>query len=161
MPFDAALQRKIMGHFATGVTVVTTRVGDQMHGMTANAVTSLSLDPPLVLVCVEKRAAMFEHLRESRCFAMNILAENQQDISNRFAMKGPKEFGDLDWFAETTGAPILRQSLAYADCKVVDIAPGGDHDIFIGQILGGGLLNAAEKPLLYYAGAYRAIDVVP
>jgi len=157
MPFDSVLQRKIMGHYATGVTVVTTRVGDQMHGMTANAVTSLSLNPPLVLVCVDKRAAMLAHLQESKSYALSLLTEAQQDLSNRFAMKGPKDFSDLDWFAEATGAPIFRQSLAYVDCKLVDIAPGGDHDIFIGEILTGGLLSAAEKPLLYYAGGYRAI----
>lgn len=157
MPFDSLLQRKIMGHFATGVTVVTTRGGDQLHGMTANAVTSVSLNPPLVLVCVEKRAAMFEHLHHSKCFAMNILSAAQQPISNRFAMKGPKEFGDLDWFAGETGCPVFRQSIAYVDCRVVDIATGGDHDIFIGEIIGGGLLNASEQPLLYYSGAYRAI----
>jgi flavin reductase len=157
MPFDSTLQRKVMGHFATGVTVVTTCVGDQMHGMTANAVTSLSLDPPLVLVCVDKRAAMLEHLRTSKCYAMNILAESQQAISTRFAMKGPKDFSDLDWFAAETGSPVFRDSMAYLDCRVRDIAPGGDHDIFIGEIVSGGLLNAAEQPLLYYSGAYRSI----
>lgn len=160
MQFDAVLQRKIMGHFATGVTVVTTRVGDEMFGMTANAVTSLSLNPPQVLVCVDKRAAMLEHLRASKCYAMNLLAESQQDISTRFAMKGPKEFSDLDWFAAETGSPVFRASLAYVDCRVVDIAPGGDHDIFIGEIVAGDLLNPTEKPLLYYSGAYRAISTV-
>lgn len=160
MAIDSGLQRKIMGHFATGVTVVTTRVGEEMFGMTANAVTSLSLNPPLVLVCVDKRAAMLEYLRTSKCYAMNLLAEAQQDISTRFAMKGPKEFSDLDWFAAETGSPVFRASLAYVDCRVVDIAAGGDHDIFIGEIIAGGLLNESEKPLLYYAGAYRAIATV-
>ena len=157
MPFDSVTQRKVMGHFATGVTVVTTRIGDDLHGMTANAVTSVSLTPPLVLVCVEKRAAMFGHLTTSKCYAMNILAELQQDISTRFAMKGPKDFSDLDWFPGETGSPVFRGSLAYLDCRVVDIAAGGDHDVFIGEIVAGGLLNPSEKPLLYYSGAYRAI----
>ncbi len=160
MPFDTILQRKIMGHFATGVTVVTTRVGDDLYGMTANAVTSLSLAPPLVLVCVERHAAMLEHLRTSKCYAMNILTEAQQDISTRFARKGPKEFSDLDWFPGETGSPILRASLAYVDCRVVDIASGGDHDVFIGEIFAGGCLNPSELPLLYYSGAYRTISSI-
>lgn len=157
MPVDSTLQRKIMGHFATGVTVITTRVGDELFGMTANAVASLSLNPPLVLVCVDKRAAMFEYLRTSKVYAMNFLAESQEAISTRFAMKGPKEFRDLDWFAAETGSPVFRDSLAYLDCRVVDVAAGGDHDIFIGEIIDGGLLRATDHPLLYYSGKYQKL----
>jgi flavin reductase (DIM6/NTAB) family NADH-FMN oxidoreductase RutF len=72
-------------------------------------------------------------------------------------MKGPKEFSDLDWFADDTGSPIFRGSIAFVDCRVVDIAAGGDHDIFIGEIVAGGLLNPSENPLLYFSGAYRAV----
>ncbi|MCL4855091.1 MAG: flavin reductase family protein [Bryobacteraceae bacterium] len=158
MPFDSALQRKIMGHFATGVTVVTTRVGDEMQGMTANAVASLSLNPAEVLVCIDQRAAMFEYVKSSRCYAMNFLAASQEDISRRFAAKGPKDFSDLDWFAGETGSPVFRQSLAYVDCRVVDIAKGGDHDIFIGEIIAGDILQADAPPLLYYAGHYRKLE---
>jgi flavin reductase (DIM6/NTAB) family NADH-FMN oxidoreductase RutF len=157
MPFDSGMQRKIMGHFATGVTVVTTKVGDELFGMTANAVTSLSLSPPLVLVCVDKRAAMHESLKQSMCYAMNLLAESQEAISTRFAMKGPKDFSDLHCFTAETGCPIFGDSLAYADCKVIDIAAGGDHDIFIGQIVAGDLLKATDNPLLYYTGKYRKL----
>jgi flavin reductase (DIM6/NTAB) family NADH-FMN oxidoreductase RutF len=157
MPFDTTLQRKIMGHFATGVTVVTTRVGEEFYGMTANAVASLSLNPPMVLVCVDKRAAMHEYLRTSMCYGMNFLAESQEAISTRFAMKGPKSFSDLDWFSAETGSPIFRDSLAYVDCQVVDIAAGGDHDIFIGQIVTGDLLHASDAPLLYFSGKYRKL----
>lgn len=157
MPFDSAMQRKILGHFATGVTVITTRNGDEMQGMTANAVTSLSLNPAQVLVCIDHRAAMLEYVKSSKCYAMNFLAASQEDISRRFAAKGPKEFGDLDWFAGETGSPIFRNSLAYVDCRVVDIASGGDHDIFIGEIVAGEILQADAPPLLYYAGRYRQL----
>lgn len=158
MPFDSALQRKIMGHFATGVTVITTRVGEELQGMTANAVTSLSLNPAQVLVCIDHRAAMLEYVKASQCYAMNFLAAAQEDLSRRFAAKGPKTFSDLDWFAGETGSPIFRNSLAYVDCRVVDIAKGGDHDIFIGEIVAGDILQADAPPLLYYAGNYRRLE---
>ncbi len=155
MPFDPKLQRKIMGHFATGVTVVTTDGVAGSHGLTANAVSSLSLDPPLVLVAVEKRAHSLEYLRQNRCFAINILRLEQEDISRRFATPGPKDFTGLSTTTATTAAPILADCLAFVDCQVVDILPGGDHDIFIGEIMAGELRDG--DPLLYYAAAYRRL----
>ena len=95
MTFDTRKQRKIMGQFATGVTVVTTGGEAGEHGLTANAIASLSLDPPLVLVAVDKRAATLEYLMRNRCFAINILRCEQEEISRRFATPGPKDFSDL------------------------------------------------------------------
>ena len=135
MAFDSATQRKIMGHFATGVTVVTTGGAAGAHGLTANAIASLSLDPPLVLVAVDKKAHSMDFLKANRCFAINILTLEQETISRRFATPGPKDFHDLAVRTGETGAPILADCLAFVDCRVVDILPGGDHDIFIGQIL--------------------------
>src|SRR5262245_12226098 len=152
MPFDSMLQRKIMGHFATGVTVVTTRVGEERWGMTANAVASLSLDPPLVLVAVDKKAHMNGLLKEARCFAMNILTEAQEELSRRFAQRGPKEWGDVAVTTAATGAPVFAEALGYVDCKVTDILPGGDHDIFLGEIVAGEFREG--RPLLYYCGKY-------
>lgn len=156
MAFDAGLQRKIMGHFATGVTVVTSG-GDEPTGLTANSVTSLSLDPPLVLFALDRKAGSQEAFRESRCFAMSILSSAQQDVSNRFATPGPKEFSDLKTRTAETGAPIFEESLAWVDCRVTEIVEGGDHDIFIGEIIAGELLQEGGDPLLYYAGGYRDI----
>ena len=96
MPFDQAEQKRIMGKFATGVTVASTRIGDETWGMTANAVSSLSLDPPLVLLCVVRDSQSHDKFKEAGCFALNILAADQEDISNRFAFKGPKDFSGLD-----------------------------------------------------------------
>ena len=107
MAVDEKLQRQVMGRFATGVTVVTTRTGDEMCGMTANAVMSLSLDPPLIVVSVEKTAHMHGALLESRCFAVNVLKQEQESLSRRFARKGPKDFSDLSCTVEETGSPIL------------------------------------------------------
>ncbi len=155
MAFDSAKQRKIMGQFATGVTVVTTGGKAGAHGLTANAVASLSLDPPLVLVAVEKKAHSLDFLKANRCFAINILRLEQEEISRRFATPGPKNFTGLALLAAVTEAPILADCLAYADCRVVEILPGGDHEIFVGEIVAGDIHEGL--PLLYYAGKYRKI----
>jgi flavin reductase len=153
MTFDSKQQRKIMGQFATGVTVVTTDGEAGPHGLTANAVASLSLDPPLVLVAVEKRAHSLEYIKKNRCFAVNILRLDQEEISRRFATPGPKEFSGLNITTATTTAPILSDCLAFVDCRVVQILPGGDHEIFVGEIVAGEFHGG--EPLLYYAGGYR------
>jgi flavin reductase len=155
MAFDSKKQRKIMGQFATGVTVVTTGGEAGMHGLTANAVASLSLDPPLVLVAVDKRAHTLDYLKKNRCFAVNILRLDQEEISRRFATPGPKDFSGLKISTASTTAPILAGCIAFLDCKVVDIFPGGDHEIFIGEILEGE--DHGGQPLLYHAGGYRRL----
>jgi flavin reductase len=155
MKFGSKKQRKIMGQFATGVTVVTTDGEAGPHGLTANAVASLSLDPPLVLVAVDNSALTLHYLTKNRCFAVNILRHDQEDISRRFATPGPKDFSDLKITTAATAAPILAECLAYVDCRVVDILPGGDHEIFIGEILAGEYHGG--EPLLYFAGGYRRL----
>ncbi|HVX10544.1 MAG TPA: flavin reductase family protein [Pirellulales bacterium] len=153
--FDSQLQRRIMGHFATGVTVVSTRRGEELHWMTANAVASLSLDPPLVLVAVDKRAQMHEHLLESRIFAVNILSDAQEALSRRFAMRGPKEWSDLKLTTAVTGAPIIDGCIGFVDCKLAEILPGGDHHIFTGEIVAGDVHEGL--PLVYYKGNYARL----
>jgi flavin reductase (DIM6/NTAB) family NADH-FMN oxidoreductase RutF len=156
MPFDSKLQRKIMGRFATGVTVVTTGVDGRFGGLTANAVCSLSLEPPLVLVAVDQRAGSHAELLEHRCFVINILSSAQEEISQRFAKAGPKDFSGLSWRTAVTGAPILDGTLGYVDCRVVDVLRGGDHDIFVGEIVAGEAADEGD-PLLYFSGKYRRI----
>ena len=155
MAVDEKLQRQVMGRFATGVTVLTTRAGDEMCGMTANAVMSLSLDPPLIVVSVEKTAHMHGALLESRCFAVNVLKQEQESLSRRFARKGPKDFSDLSCTVEETGSPILDDALAYADCKVVEVLPGGDHDLFVGELLAAD--SRGGQPLIFYGGSYARL----
>jgi flavin reductase (DIM6/NTAB) family NADH-FMN oxidoreductase RutF len=155
MRFDSKKQRQIMGQFATGVTVVTTDGKAGSHGLTANAVASLSLDPPLVLVAVDKQAATLHYLKKNRCFAINILRLDQEDISRQFATPGPKDFSDLKITTSVTGSPVLAESLAFLDCRVADILPGGDHDIFVGEILAGEYQGG--EPLLYFSGKYRRL----
>jgi flavin reductase (DIM6/NTAB) family NADH-FMN oxidoreductase RutF len=113
------------------------------------------LTPPLVLVAVERIAHSHEYLLKHRIYAMNILANDQEHLSQRFATRGPKVFTDLEFKTAATGAPILAGTLGYVDCKVIEILPGGDHDIFVGEILAG---EAGEgEPLLYFCGKYRAL----
>jgi len=154
--FDSQQQRKIMGAFATGVTVASTRIGDDTWGMTANGITSLSLDPPLVLLAVQKDAASHGKFKAGGCFALNILTTEQQDLSDRFAFKGPKDFSDLAFTTAETGAPILADSLGWVDCRVTQVLDGGDHDIFIGEILAGEV--GSGEPLLYCNGKYGRLS---
>lgn len=155
MGFDSALQRKIMGRFATGVTVASTVVDDATWGMTANAVTSLSLQPPLVLFAVVRDSQSRDMFAQGRCFALNILGAEHEAISNRFAFAGPKDFSGLETKTAMTGAPILSDALGWVDCQLKDILDGGDHDIFIGEIVAGEFREGA--PLLYFGGKYAKI----
>lgn len=156
MAIDSLIQRKVMGRFATGVTVVTTGGPMGMHALTANAVTSLSLDPPLLLVAVDKRSQTLEFLKANRCFAVNILRLDQEEVSRRFARPGPKDFLGLDLTTDVTDAPVIAGCLAYADCRLYDVLPGGDHEIFLGEVVGGAD-NDGGDPLLYFAGGYRRL----
>jgi flavin reductase (DIM6/NTAB) family NADH-FMN oxidoreductase RutF len=136
--------------------VVTTRYGDgKITGMTANAVMSLSLDPPLVVVCVDKKAVMHRCLSDGRCYAINILTRDQEDVSTRFATPGPKDFSDLELTEAETGAPILKGTLGYLDCKLTDVVAAGDHDMFVGEIVAGDLGQGA--PLVFHNGRYREL----
>jgi len=155
MAFDSKKQREIMGNFATGVTVASTVVDGENWGMTANAVTSLSLEPPLILLSVGSDSQSHTMFKTAGCFALNILGADQEHLSNRFASPGPREFEDLRTTVAETGAPIMLDAIGWLDCKVVEILPGGDHDIFIGEIQAGDCQDG--DPLLYFSGGYRRI----
>ena len=159
MAFDPMLQRQIMGRFATGVTVVTTRYGEQISGMTANAVMSLSLDPPLIVVSVDCKSNMHGHLTQGQCYAINVLKRDQEELSRRFAKPGPKDFSDLKLTVAETGAPIFADALAYIDCRVVEVARAGDHDMFIGEPVAGETYDG--EPLIFYSGQYSQLGAVP
>ncbi len=156
MPIDKQEFRRVLGHFAAGVTVVTT-IGDdgQPYGLTATAFTSVSLEPPLVLVCVDKRAESHPHFHASRVFAVNFLGVDHEHLSRRFATSGGDKFKDLNVRRGITGAPLLPEALGYLECRTVEVFEGGDHTIFMGQVEAA---DAREgEPLLYFKGAYRRI----
>ncbi len=145
--------RRSMGHWTTGVAVVGTRRGERPWGLTANAFASVSLDPPLVLVCVDLGADTHDPLRDTGLFAVSILAADQERLARRFAASEVEDkFEGVAWRTETTGAPVLEDAVAWLDCRLWAQYPAGDHTIFVGQVLAG---DAAERPpLLYFRGGY-------
>jgi len=150
---DISEFRRILGHWTTGVAIVGTRVAGRPWGLTANAFASVSLDPPLVLVCVDLDADTHDGLRESGLFAVSVLAEEQERLARRFAASDiADKFEGVAWREEVTGAPVLEDAVAWLDCRVWARYPAGDHTIFVGQVVAG---DAAERaPLLYYRGGY-------
>lgn len=150
--------RKVMGRFASGVTVVTTCQGDQRAGITVNAFCSVSLDPPLVLVCIEQRNYTHDLVSESGIFAVNILSSAQADISRCFASQSDAKFRDfcgVSTHQEATGAPVFDTCVAFVDCQLVAMYPGGDHSIFVGRVQALG--SSEEAPLLYYRARYGQV----
>jgi flavin reductase (DIM6/NTAB) family NADH-FMN oxidoreductase RutF len=145
--------KKGMRCFTSGVTVVTTRDGDRNLGITVSAFSSLSLDPPLVLICVDKGAAAHDTFANAKAFVVNILSADQEEVSNRFASRADDKFETTKWHEGVLGLPVLDGSLGVVECVLHDSLPGGDHTIFVGRVAAS---SAAEgKPLLYGQGGYR------
>ena len=159
MTLDVTQYRNIIGQFATGVTVVTTAVDGRLHGMTANAITSVSLNPLLLLVCVDKEAHTHDHLSKAGSFTVNILAEDQQAVSVTFAASSEPEEGRLQgvkYRLGANGAPIIEGCLSHIECVVTEHTDGGDHTVFIGRVLAAERYREAP-PLLFYQGQYRKL----
>jgi flavin reductase (DIM6/NTAB) family NADH-FMN oxidoreductase RutF len=155
MAVDQSEFRRVMGHFATGVTVITTHDGSgKLTGLTANAVSSVSLNPPLVLVCIDKSAESYPSFGASKVFAINILSEEQETISRRFAKSGGDKFTGLGYRAGKTGAPLLNDTIAFLDCEVRHEFDAGDHTIYVGEVTDLGVEGELD-PLLYFRGGYR------
>ena len=159
MPIDVATYRKVIGAFATGVTIVTTEVDGRYHGFTANAVASVSLDPLLLLVCVDKRAHAHRELASARSFGVNVLTDRQQELSNLFATSGEPSAEGLRGVAFTrgaSGAPLIDGALAALECETYRALDAGDHTIYLGRVVEGAI-DTAAAPLLYYLGGYRRL----
>lgn len=155
MPIDKNQLRQVMGHFATGVSIITTISKDgELVGLTANALTSVSLVPPLLLICVDKKAESYPHFAESNLFTVNVLATDQEDISRRFATSGGNKFEGVSYRKGANGAPILNNVLAFMECRIVGSFEGGDHTIYLGEIEEAS--TAEGEPLLFYRGGYRS-----
>ncbi|HYC05487.1 MAG TPA: flavin reductase family protein [Azospirillaceae bacterium] len=159
MTIDAREFRHTLGRFATGIAVATTLDGEgNPVGVTVNSVTSVSLDPPLVLFCLDRNANTLPLFQSGRGFALNILTEEQRDFSHRFSRGHATDRWDgVPRAAWETGSPILEGCLANLDCELYGSHEGGDHVIIVGKVVK--LAFAAEgRPLLYWCGAYRHID---
>ncbi len=156
MAIDPRELRNTMGLFATGVTVITTKdATGKPFGLTANAFSSLSLDPPLLLVCVDKKVDCYACFDESKVFVVNFLAREQEELSTRFATKGIEKFEGVSYTLGSLGVPLLDGALAHLECKVVAGYEGGDHTIYTGEVQT--IATADVKPLLFYQGKYRSL----
>jgi flavin reductase (DIM6/NTAB) family NADH-FMN oxidoreductase RutF len=152
--FDDARMRQIMGHFATGVTIVTALDGDEPVGLTAQSFTSLSLDPPLILFCPGKTSSTWPRIERSGSFCVNILGEAQEAICRTFAASGTDKFAGVVFTpSDTTGSPVLDDVLAWVDCTLETVHDAGDHLIVVGRVVD---LSVEQegKPLLFYRGGF-------
>lgn len=148
--------KRAMRCWPSGVTVVTSRAGDVIHGMTVSAFNSVSADPPLVLVCANQDSTTHEVIWAGKVFAVNILAGDQEAISQRFAFAPADErFNDVEWVDGRNGAPLIAGALAHIECRVRSAHAEGTHTIYIGEVLDTHVIEGT--PLVYYDGAYRKL----
>ncbi len=153
---DSAAFRTACGKFATGITIVTVIGPDGLpQGMTANSFTSVSLEPPMVLVCIDRKATILHKVKAARTIGINVLAENQRSLSTQFSRPGTDRFGVVPWFAGETGVPLLNGVLAHYECEVTSVAEGGDHLVFIAEVRH--LQCFAGRPLLYFESGYETL----
>jgi flavin reductase (DIM6/NTAB) family NADH-FMN oxidoreductase RutF len=157
VPVDPSEFRRILGHWASGVAVVTSRSETSgPRGLTASAVASVSLNPPLVLVCIDRAADSHDTIRSAGNFAVNVLPQSGERTARRFASdEMAAKFDGIAYHTEVSGAPVLDEALAWVDCRVHHAFDGGDHTIFVGEVLAG---DAREgEPLLYYRGGFNRL----
>jgi flavin reductase (DIM6/NTAB) family NADH-FMN oxidoreductase RutF len=156
MPVTKDEFRTALSRFASGVTVVTTTDGHgKPFGMTVSAFSSLSLEPPLILICIDKKASGHGHFSPGSTFAVNILAEDQEEVSRRFASRDVDRFNGIGYRSGTTGVPLLEGAIARIECRVTDIYAGGDHTIVVGELVATEVSDG--KPLAYYRGGYAQL----
>jgi flavin reductase (DIM6/NTAB) family NADH-FMN oxidoreductase RutF len=153
------LYRQVMGNWCTGVTVATTKDSNgQPYGLTVSSFTSVSMDPILVLICLDDRLSGLQYFRDSMNFGVSILSEAQQEVSRLFAKKDTARPAEL-YFMGESGIPLIRDSLVTLECETLDMYPGGDHTIFLGKVVAAELHGAMQgvKPLLYFRGKYERL----
>jgi 3-hydroxy-9,10-secoandrosta-1,3,5(10)-triene-9,17-dione monooxygenase reductase component len=149
---DALAFRKAMSSFATGVAIITAQAGDVPHGMTVNSLTSVSLDPCLVLFCTKRGGATAQAVRDAGHFGINILRLDQRDLCRRFTGPLEERFEGVDIVRTPSGVPLIADALTWLACKVAAIHPAGDHDIVLGEVTG--LHAAGGAPLVFHGGRY-------
>jgi flavin reductase (DIM6/NTAB) family NADH-FMN oxidoreductase RutF len=149
---DGKQFRQALGTFATGVTVIAVQDDQTVHGMTANAVSSVSLDPPLILVCVDHRARTLQLIRSVGVFSVNILSEEQENISRHFAKQSVDQIPEFTFTQQETASPILQNALTAMDCIVVQEVEAGDHTIFIARVQN--IIMNEGEPLCFFKGKY-------
>ncbi|GAB4153392.1 MAG: flavin reductase family protein [Candidatus Promineifilaceae bacterium] len=159
MPADSFDFRDALRHFPSGVTLVTIKCGDVIHGLTVSAFASISPTPPLIMVAIDHKHTAFPLLQTpGAVFAVNILHEEQADLSNRFAwMPDDVRFDAGDWTTSVTGAPILTSAIAWLDCTIYASYAAGTHNIYVGQVMSSGVPRPDAPPLVYWNREYRRL----
>jgi len=161
MFLEAETFREVMGRLAGGVTVVTAVGGDgQPYGFTATAVCSVSLDPPLVLVCVTREAHTPGAIRAAGRYALNFLSSGDASRADRFAASRGRKFEGVEWAAAPGGSPLLSGILAWVECDVERNVEAGDHTIFIGRVTAADIESANEAPLVHFGGLYHTVEAL-
>jgi 3-hydroxy-9,10-secoandrosta-1,3,5(10)-triene-9,17-dione monooxygenase reductase component len=145
--------RQVLGHFCTGVTVITAIDDGDPVGFSCQAFGALSLDPPLVVFCPALTSTSWPRIARARFFAVNVLTEDQHDLANRFGRSAPDKFDGVSWTPDQAGSPIVDGVLTWAGCEIEAIYPGGDHYVVIGRVRELGECGG-ERPLLFYRGRY-------
>lgn len=162
MDFDALRFREVMSRFATGVSVVTTLDGERPAGITVNALSSVSLDPPLVMIALDRSRFITPLVRAHGRYAVNVLGEGQQALSDCFAhapvSPGREEFCGAAWHAGSTGLPLLDGAIASLECTIVETFSAGDHDLFIGRVDALDTAAGSTDPLLFFRRHYLRVE---
>jgi 3-hydroxy-9,10-secoandrosta-1,3,5(10)-triene-9,17-dione monooxygenase reductase component len=158
IPFDSREFRDVLGHFATGVTVVTGTADGVPLGLAANAFSSVSLDPPLILVCMSASSETWPAIRKTGAFAVNVLGEHQEDLSRRFGRKDVDRFESIAWETAVTGSPLFPDALAWIDCVIDAEHSAGDHTVVIGRVVALARQHEGGRPLLFFQGTYGRLE---
>jgi 3-hydroxy-9,10-secoandrosta-1,3,5(10)-triene-9,17-dione monooxygenase reductase component len=158
LPPDPATYRTVLGHFATGVALITAVDGEEPVGMACNSFTSVSLEPPLVLFCAAKSSSTWPRIQQAGKWAANFLAEDGEETCRLFAQKGADRFAHVAYTIGRSGSPVLDHALAFVDCETVAEHDAGDHIIVVGQVLELGYASEG-KPLLFYRGGYGRYEI--
>ena len=162
LPSAALAFRAAMRKLAGAVSILTVGTGEARTGLTATSVTSLSVEPPTLLICVNRTASSLDPVLRERAFAINVLRPHHQPIADQFAgkggLKGPERYAGADWTRLETGAPVLADALAAFDCELEDAIERHSHVIVIGRVVASRITESAE-PLLYWSGTYRNLDL--
>lgn len=156
MSIDQVEFRQVLGHFASSITVVTTHHAGSCHGTTVSSFCSLSLKPPLVLVCIDHNSTSHDLIMASSTFGVNILAEQGEWLSRHFASRTSAQFSGVPYRLGQTGVPLLEEAIATLECRVVAQYPGGDHSIFIGEVVAA-IAHQDRRPLLYFRSRYNRL----
>ena len=150
--------RSALGRFASGVTIVTTKDNDgKLHGLTVSAFCSVSMNPPLILICIQKSTPSHFAFEESKAFVVNVLSEHQQNISNHFAAYHEDKFAGVNYKSGVLDLPVLEDCLVNLECRLKHAYDGGDHTIFVGEIEN--VILKEGNPLVYWKGNYRDLEV--